>query len=86
MIKHYFQRNLGGKNLFDFTTLGFQSVTEGSEIRNVEVGNEAEAMRNAVYWLTHHVLFSLHSYDIEDHTLRAGTVLCGMGSSESIIN
>jgi hypothetical protein len=39
-----------------------QSLTEGSQGRNLEAGADAEAMEGAAYWLAPHGLLSLLSY------------------------
>lgn len=66
MIKHYDQRNLGGKSLFHFTALELQSLQEvGARMWKQEISRGYGEI--LFIDLLNYGLFSLLSYAFKDH-------------------
>jgi hypothetical protein len=75
-MKHYNQSNLGRKEFIIDGSHRWQKLKLG---KNLEAGADAEAMKDAAYWLASHGLVSRLSYRTQDHLFRVGPTHNGFG-------
>lgn len=84
--KHHNQSRRGKRGLFP---LHFESHHPGksgrAQGRNLDVGSEACATEETVYWLAPHALLSLLSFTVQSHLPRGDCTHSGLGPPTTII-